>query len=370
MTRYHNIEQESAANLNEWRTTIANDTKFEQFSSTLPSALPAEPLKMIYFKNQYVLFTKGRYFFVSANLTDWERRDLEISTDAVNCVFHFDDVVYVIYGTYGNIKASSDLKNWFGQFVMSANNFYNPQIGCNDTTIVGILPSDKHANLYSLISYTRQIISTITPTNDFRSETGVTTPIIWAGDRFFFSNTSSPYCYYSLDGTNWVEVKLPFEVSSATGYYIQDIAGTTGKYYIIGDRINRVFYTSDFRTWENVSIPGELNYLRPHLFYHETLSEMVGIHQQYGLWFQEETPTKFTLVGPQRSDELKTIVWVGLCYNGEKYIVWSASPSSVTVYFATITDAYKDTNLSWALTMLLQKMDETNTKLQALIDKE
>ena len=78
MTRYHNIEQESAANLNEWRTTIANDTKFEQFSSTLPSALPAEPLKMIYFKNQYVLFTKGRYFFVSANLTDWERRDLEI----------------------------------------------------------------------------------------------------------------------------------------------------------------------------------------------------------------------------------------------------------------------------------------------------
>ena len=370
MTRYHNIEQESSANLNEWSTSIANPTKFEQFSATLPSATFNSFLKLLYFNNQYVLFCNAYAYYYSSNLTDWTFTQNSNMANIIDVIVN-NDYLYVITPTA--IYATNNLTSWkstnsntFGLL----NHFVQMQAAGWSSYAICIGDNIDYAYRLSFGNVAGKPNPSFTKTNSFRSVTGATTPIIWAGDRYFFSNTSSPYCYYSFDGMNWVEVKLPFEVSSATGYYIQDISGTTGKYYIIGDRINHVYYTSDFRTWENVSIPGELNYLRPHLFYHETLNEMVGIHQQYGLWFQEDVPTKFTTVGPPRSEESKQIVWDGLCYNGEKYIVWSATRASVNVYFATISDAYKDTNLSYVLSMLLQKMDETNNKLQALIDKE
>ena len=365
MTRYHNIEQESAANLNEWQTMITNVTKFEQFTSNLGTNLLVNPTKMLYFNNQYVLFTTGKNCYVSTNLTDWEEREINTSASTFREAFILGGYLYCISGSYG--FRTTDLITWTRGSISGAT-YTNHAIPLQDSTnmFFKLTNSDKKGMILKISS---TFSTTSSYTNEFRSETGATTEIIYAGDRYFFANLNSPYCYYSFDATNWVEVKLPFEVDNGINANV-DVAGSTDRYYITGNNIDHIYYTSDFKTWKKVNVAGSKYDGIPHLFYHPTLQEMIGVHGMHKLWFQEETPIKFTLVGPDRDSTTTGFQWKGMVYNGEKYIVWYATMNQQYVYFATISDAYKDTNLSYVLSMLLQKMDETNTKLQALIDKE
>ena len=370
MTKYHNIEEETTANLNEWHTSISNVVNFEQFSATLPYSLSGNPLKLIYHNNQYILFSKSSFCFVSTDLTNWERKTHPIIN--LSNVFILNNFIYMVNSsqffrsnilTSGSRYESSDIANYYHYLPMQ-----------NSTeNVIAIGNSIKYAGIWNL-TYTTKLEVSLTQTNEFRTETGATTDIVWAGDRYFFANQHSPYCYYSFDGTNWLEVRLPFPVDNGVDVNL-GVAGTTGKYYITGANSGHIYYTPDFISWIQVNVAGSHYDYRPIMFYHETMKEIVGIHGQKDLWFQEDIPTKFTIIGPPRDLETSTYSWVDIFHNGEKYIAWIAQSNRQNVYFATISDSYKDTNLSYVLSMILQKMDslldktdETNTKLQSLID--
>ena len=365
MTKYHNIEEETAANLDEWRSTITNDTKFEQFTASLPDADSYQPLRLIYYNNQYGLFCERNYYYTSTDLKNWTKRQL--SNPYTYDVFTTSKAAFVNSGS--KLLASTDLTTWYE---CSSYTYSHHVCDMSHTTtahkICSIYNTDKQIRIYTLATtFSNNWSVSSSNSNYFRTKTGETTDIIWAGDRYFFANIGSPYCFYSKDGSNWFEVELPFTVDGIN-YSIMNIAGTTGKYYIILNDANNVYYTPDFKTWNKITINGGLSGYRPIMFYHETLKEMVGIHGRKDLWFQEDIPNKFSLVGPKRNTEIEDAYWDAVIYNGEKYIAWDANKSSGTLYFATISDAYKDSNLSYVLSMLIQKMDETNTKLQTLIN--